>query len=357
MRTPLFHEHEKLNARIVDFHGWEMPVWYTSIREEHLAVRRSAGLFDICHMGEIFISRPTSISYLDNVLTRNIASMKKGQALYTFLLNHSGGIIDDLIIYCLDQSGRFMLCVNSSNKDKDYAWMCEQNSSDTFIENKSDSYAALALQGPQSGKVLKECLGFDLESIRPFHFTMLKNPIYGELMISRTGYTGAGGVEFFFPAESAPELWRTLLASGATPCGLGARDILRLEMGYPLHGNDLSENTTPLEAGLEFAVDLKKPNFIGKQTLVEQQRQGIPKKLIGMELLDRGVPREGCQCLKDGKVVGIVTSGSISPITGMGIALGYLDASMKEGDEFVIDVRGKNLKSRIKKPPFVSGTL
>jgi aminomethyltransferase len=357
MRTPLFYEHEKLHAKMVDFHGWEMPVWYTGIREEHLATRRAAGLFDTSHMGEIFVSGVASLPYLERVLTRNIASMKLGRAMYTFLLNESGGIIDDLVEYCLDPGKSYMLCVNSSNKDKDYAWMCEQNTASAVIEDKSAQFAMLALQGPASGKILKACLGFELADLHPFTFTMLMNLKYGELLVSRTGYTGAGGVEIFLAPAGAPELWRTLIASGATPCGLGARDTLRLEMGYPLHGNDITETTSPIEAGLNFAVDLKKTDFIGKQVLLEQVKQGISRRLVGIEALERGVPREGCQCLKGESVVGVVTSGSISPVTGMGIALGYVDASVKDGDDISIDVRGKGLRSHVKKPPFVSGTL
>jgi aminomethyltransferase len=357
MRTPLYEEHVKLNAKMVDFHGWEMPVWYTGIREEHLSTRRKAGVFDICHMGEVFVSSQAGSPYLDRVLTRNIPAMKQGQALYTFLLNNNGGVMDDLIVSCLETGKRYMLCVNSSNKDKDYAWMCGQNTEGALIEDKSDDLAAIALQGPASAGVLKESLGFDLGTVRPFHFSMHRSPAYGELMISHTGYTGAGGVEIFFPKGNAPGLWRELVARGATPCGLGARDTLRLEMGYPLHGNDLTEYTTPLEAGLEFAVDFTKDDFIGKKALVDQQKKGLTKRLTGMELLERGVPREGCQCLKDGKVVGVITSGSISPVSGMGIAMGYVDAPIKEGDEIMIEVRGKYLRSRVKKPPFVSGIL
>jgi aminomethyltransferase len=357
MRTPLYQEHVKIGARMVDFHGWKMPVWYTGIKEEHLAVRRDSGVFDICHMGEIFISGPESTAYLDSILTRDIPSMKPGQALYTFFLNQAGGIIDDLIVYCLDLAGNFMLCVNSSNKDKDYEWMRRQNSFGAVVEDRSEGYAAIALQGPKSGRILNECLGFDYGSLRPFRFSMLRSPEYGNLMISRTGYTGAGGVEIFFPKETAPALWRAFITSGAVPCGLGARDTLRLEMGYPLHGNDLSEETTPLEADLGFALDMKKTGFIGKQALLDQQNRGIIRRLTGMELLDRGVPREGCTCLKDGKAVGVLTSGSVSPVTSMGIALGYLDVSVQESDEVSIDVRGRLLRSKVKKPPFVKGTL
>lgn len=357
MRTPLYDEHVKLNARMVDFHGWEMPVWYKGIKEEHLAVRRDSGVFDICHMGEIFIHGPESAAYLDDILTRDVPSMKPGQALYTFFLNEAGGIIDDLIVYCLDPAGSFMLCVNSSNKDRDYGWMNSRNTFAAVVDDRSEGYAAIALQGPGSDRILKQSLGFDYGSVRPFRFSMVRSREYGELMVSRTGYTGAGGVEIFFPRETAPALWRSFIAAGAAPCGLGARDTLRLEMGYPLHGNDLSEETTPLEADLAFALDMQKAGFIGKQALLDQQSRGLTRKLTGLELLDRGVPREGCTCLQDGKAVGVLTSGSVSPITGMGMAMGYLDISVREGSEVFIDVRGRLLKARVRKPPFVKGAL
>jgi aminomethyltransferase len=357
MRTPLFHEHEKLGARIVDFHGWDMPVWYSGIKEEHLATRRHAGLFDVSHMGEIVVKGPLSEAYLDRVLTRNIPAMKDGSILYTFLLNERGGIIDDLILYCMVQGERYMLCVNSSNKDKDHAWMVSRNSEGAAIEDKSDSYAMLALQGPFSGAILKTCVGFELSTLRSFHFALHKTIPYGELVVSRSGYTGAGGVEIFLSPETAPALWQSFLDQGAVPCGLGARDTLRLEMGYPLHGNDITESTTPLEAELAFAVDLGKADFIGKDALLDQQRRGIARRLVGIEVLDRGIPREHCRCIKDAREVGMVTSGSLSPVSGKGIALGYVDSLLKEGTELFIEVREKHLRSVIRKPPFVSGTL
>jgi aminomethyltransferase len=357
MKTPLHHEHEKLHAKMVDFHGWEMPVWYTGIKEEHMAVRRHAGLFDVSHMGEIEVKGEMAAPYLEHLLTRDITSMNQGQALYTFLLNERGGIIDDLFIYCMEPGSRYLLCVNSANKDKDYDWMVAQNTKGAIIEDMSDLYAMIALQGPASGQILKTCLAFNLALINPHTFAVIDTKDYGGLIISRTGYTGAGGVEIFLSPQAASPLWQSFLASGATPCGLGARDTLRLEMGYPLHGNDITEAVTPLEAGLSFAVDLKKDDFIGKQALLDQQRLGIKRRLVGMEVLDRGIPREGCTCFKNDHEVGIITSGNISPVRGSGIALGYVDGFIKEGDGLFIRVRDKLLRSRIKRPPFVNGTL
>ena len=357
MRTPLFHEHEKLRARIVDFHGWDMPVWYTGIKEEHLATRSHAGLFDVSHMGEIVVGGPRGAAYLDRALTRNVTAMRGGGVLYTFLLNDRGGIIDDLMVSCLEPGGRYLLCVNSSNRDRDYAWMVSRNSDGALIEDRSDAYAMIALQGPAAAAVLKACLGFELSGLRSFHLTVLKTAHFGELVVSRTGYTGAGGVEIFLDPGAAPALWRAFLDLGAVPCGLGARDTLRLEMGYPLHGNDITDETTPLEAGLSFAVDFDKPDFIGRDALLDQKGRGVTRRLVGIELLERGVPREHCRCVKDGRQVGTVTSGSISPVSGKGIALGYVESRFPEGTELSIEVREKTLRSVIRKPPFVSGTL
>jgi aminomethyltransferase len=357
MQTPLYHEHVRLNAKMVDFHGWDMPVWYTGIKEEHLATRRHAGLFDVSHMGEIMVSGEAAAPFLDRVLTRNIASMVRGKALYTFLLNDAGGIIDDLIVYCLEPMTDYLLCVNSSNRDKDHAWMTGRNAQRALIRDMSEAYAMLALQGPAASAILQACLGFDDTGMRPFSFAVQDTQAYGELIISRTGYTGAGGVEIFLDAGAAPGLWQALIRGGATPCGLGARDTLRLEMGYPLHGNDIDEATTPLEAGLDFAVDLGKEGFIGEPALRAQRDRGLTRRLAGLVVLDRGVPRERCRCMKDGSVVGTVTSGSISPVSGKGIALAYVDARIKDGDELFVEVRDRTLRSVVTKPPFVPGTL
>ena len=357
MRTPLFEEHVALNARIVDFHGWEMPVWYTGIKDEHMATRTSVGLFDASHMGEIFVSGSAAVAFLENILTRDISSMKAGKVLYTFFLNETGGIIDDLTVYCISPGQRYMLCVNASNIPHDLDWIHKQNQNNAVIEDLSPKTALLALQGPNAGQILKACLDFDLESIRYFTFSELSTPEYGDIMVSKTGYTGAGGAELFLPADKGASLWNSLIDAGATPCGLGARDTLRLEMGYPLHGNDIDEGTTPFEAGLSFAVDMDKPGFIGKKALAEQREKGLTRRLTGLELLEKGVPRQGYLCTKNETQGGIITSGSISPVTGNGIALAYLDVSVQDNEEIAVAIRSKNLRAQVKKPPFVQGTI
>jgi len=356
VRTPLFEEHVKLGARIVDFHGWEMPVWYAGIKEEHLAVRSAAGVFDASHMGEIYVTGKESVPFLERALTRDISPMPKGRVLYGFLLNKGGGIIDDLTVYCIEPDSEYMLCVNASNTEKDFEWLCSNNREGARIENRSDETALVALQGPDGASILKDAFGFDLDRLKRYTFAF-EDTRYGRLLISKTGYTGAGGAEIFLESAHAPALWSELIERGAVPCGLGARDTLRLEMGYPLHGNDIDESTTPLEAGLDFAVDMAKPEFIGKEVLQEQLRSGLTRRLRGLVLKERGVPRQGCICVKDGREAGVVTSGSISPVLGTGIALAYLESSVQENDVLDVMVRSKPLKAIVKRPPFVSGTI
>ncbi len=357
MRTPLFHEHEKLHAKIVDFHGWEMPVWYTGIIEEHMATRTSAGLFDASHMGEIYVQGRQSVPFLDRILTRDIPSMPRNKVYYSFFLNEHGGIIDDLTVYCIEPGESYMLCVNASNTEQDLKWLGSRNKEGAVLEDRSSRTALLALQGPDASRILKSALAFDLGTLKKYTFAAARTSRYGEFLISKTGYTGAGGVEIFLDAEHASLLWNDLIGRGATPCGLGARDTLRLEMGYPLHGNDIDESHTPLEAGLNFAVDMGKKAFIGKEALDEQARSGLKRHLMGLLLKDKGIPRQGCVCVRDGHEVGTVTSGSISPVLGAGVALAYLDSTVLENDDVEIIVRSKPLKATAVHPPFVEGTI
>lgn len=357
MKTILYPEHVRQGARIVDFHGWDMPVWYTGIKEEHMATRKSAGLFDASHMGEIFVEGKHSAGFLNRILTRDVSSMKPGKVYYTFFLNEKGGIIDDLTVYCITPQERYMLCVNASNTPNDLQWIHEHNSEHVIIEDRSPETALIALQGPDSERILKTCLNFNLGDIRYFNFCSLNTQEYGDLMISKTGYTGAGGVEIFFAAAKAAPLWNSFIDAGATPCGLGARDTLRLEMGYPLHGNDIDENTTPFEAQLDFAVDMNRHDFIGKESLARQAADGPARRLFGLELMEKGIPRQGYSCMKAGKEIGTITSGSISPVLGHGIALAYLDGSVHEGEEVAVSIRSKLLKAQVRKPPFVKGSI
>ncbi len=357
MRTPLYNAHVKLDAKIVDFHGWDMPVWYAGIKAEHMATREHCGLFDVSHMGEVYVSGPEVLSYLNHILTIDVAKMSNGEAKYTFLLNEDGGIIDDLIVYCLCPAERYMLCINAGNRPADMNWLESKKIPGVKLQDKSDATAMLALQGPEARDILRNCLGFDQDSLAKFTFAEADHEKFGALLISRTGYTGSDGVEIFMDAELGEGLWDTFIDAGATPCGLGARDTLRLEMGYPLHGNDIDPQTTPLEAGLSFALDLEKDDFIGKEYLVQQKKQGLTRRLMGLELIDRGVPRQDQLCFAGEKQIGRITSGSISPVLGKGIALAYFDPDFKPGDKIDIDVRGKKIKAVIKRPPFVQGGI
>ncbi|MEA2101546.1 MAG: glycine cleavage system aminomethyltransferase GcvT [Thermodesulfobacteriota bacterium] len=344
MRTPLFETHKKAGGRIVGFHGWEMPVWYTGIKEEHLATRNACGLFDVSHMGEIYMGPGP----LETLITIDASSMEKGRVRYTFLLNEKGGIIDDLTIYCIEPDKRYMLCVNASNLEKDLEWIKENSPQDAAIQDQSKKTAMLALQGPGSFDILKKTLGFDLKEIGFYHFTH-KNTAFGRLMISHTGYTGEPGVEIFMDTKKVKDLWQAFTEARAIPCGLGARDTLRLEMGYPLHGNDIDEQTTPFEAGLGFAVDMNKAGFIGKKAL---QQGTKPKRVLkGIEMLEKGIPRPGYICTKDGLPVGRITSGSISPVLNKGIALCYIDAEIS--GEVKVQIRSKEIRALVTKPPFV----
>lgn len=355
MRTPLYDTHVRLNGRIVDFHGWELPVWYTGIMEEHLAVRTAAGIFDVSHMGEIRISGADAVAYLNGLTTIDVGTMETGQAKYTFLLNEQGGIIDDLLVYCV-KPDEYLLCVNASNREHDLAWLKAHVMAKVAIADESAQTAMLAVQGPAAARILEATLAFDLTGMRRYHFTVRESR-FGRLMLSRTGYTGEDGVEIFLANAEAPALWETLVEAGAVPCGLGARDTLRLEMGYPLHGNDIDTTTTPLEAGLGFALDMHKPDFLGKNRLQGQREAGLARRLTGLSLLEKGVPRQGYPCERGGQVVGRITSGSISPVLQVGIALAYLDAGVKAGDEIEIMIRSKAIRARVVKPPFVQTAL
>ncbi|HDP25868.1 MAG TPA: glycine cleavage system aminomethyltransferase GcvT [Deltaproteobacteria bacterium] len=357
MKTPLYAEHQKLKARIVDFHGWDMPVWYSGIKQEHLATRSGAGLFDVSHMGEIRVQGKESVPFLDRILTRSIPDIQQGKVRYGFALNETGGIIDDLTIYCVRSGVEYLLCVNASNTAEVFSWMEQHNREGAELSDISSETALLALQGPQADTILSRVLEIDKWDHHPFTFTRYDSRAFGKLMVSQTGYTGAGGIEIFMDPHSVVPLWNALISLGAAPCGLGARDTLRLEMGYPLHGNDIDSTITPFEAGLGFAVDMKKADFLGKNALETVLSGGLTRRLTGLEMLEKGVPRHGCPCLKDDQQVGYVSSGSISPILDIGIALCYLENSVREGEEITVSIRERRCRARVKTPPFVAGTV
>ncbi|MEW6329046.1 MAG: glycine cleavage system aminomethyltransferase GcvT [Candidatus Micrarchaeota archaeon] len=309
-RTPLYRIHRALGARIVPFAGWEMPVQYKGIVEEHLATRSACGLFDVSHMGQVYVSGGGAFEQIQNLITNDLGKIWDGKALYSPMCYESGGIVDDLFVYRFSQDN-YMIVVNASNTDKDYAWMKEKLEG-VEVENRSDEVAQLALQGPNAQKILAKITETDLNTMDRFCFAEIKVAgVYA--VVSRTGYTGEDGFEIYLDNENAVHLWEALMDAGKehgiTPVGLGARDTLRLESGYMLYGNDIDENTTPLEAPLKWTVAFEK-EFIGKKAL---QEKPPTKKMVGFELTERAVPRHGNDVVVDGEKVGVVTSGTFSP--------------------------------------------
>ena len=348
-RTPLYDEHVRAGGRIVEFAGWEMPVQYTGILQEHKAVREACGVFDISHMGEFFVQGPNAEAWLDSLLTNNVAALPVGHAHYSLLLNERGGVIDDLIVYRL-ASDRFFLIVNASKIDEDAAWMSSHLSSGVEFKNRSNEFAALAIQGPNSGAVFQKIF----QRAMPADRNRVEEIEGGRSFIATTGYTGELGFEWVIPAGEAAQAWQKALEAGATPCGLGSRDTLRLEMCYPLNGSDLSPDRTPLEAGLGFFVDLKKPVFIGRDALIAQKSSVLPHKLVALRVTDKAPPiRSHYKVWINGEPVTETTSGALSPSLGFGIALAYLPPAYADiGQVAEIEVRDRRFRAEIVKKPF-----
>ncbi|HLX58766.1 MAG TPA: glycine cleavage system aminomethyltransferase GcvT [Ktedonobacteraceae bacterium] len=355
-RTPLYEEHRALGARLVEFSGWEMPVQYSSILDEHRAVRTRAGLFDVSHMGEFKVEGPDALAYLQYLVPNDVSRLAIHQALYTQLCLPDAGTIDDLLVYRLAEN-RYMLVVNAGNIDKDFAWAEQQSRNfDVTLANQSDATALLALQGPEAQSILQPLTGVDLGSIAYYHFE--QGAVDGiDCIISRTGYTGEDGFELYCASGDAAKLWRDLLAAGKEggllPAGLGARDTLRLEAGYCLYGHELDEETNPLEAGLSWTIKLNKGEFIGHDALAKIKEQGVKRKLVGIEMVDRGVCRGGYAIYADGEQIGALTSGAPSPILNKNIGMGYVEAARAvPGTAVHIDIRGKHTAAQIVALPF-----
>jgi aminomethyltransferase len=332
-RTPLFERHAALGARLIPFAGWEMPVQYVSITDEHRAVRRAAGVFDVSHMGELTISGSGGHDYLQARLSNDLDRIRPGQAQYTLLTNEGGGIVDDLIAYRRGEED-YLLVVNSSRVDADHAALAE-------TQDVSDEWALLAVQGPEA----LERLGIEVE---PFTFREDVDILGVNCFVAGTGYTGERGCELGCAPDHAPRLWDAIVDRGIVPCGLGARDMLRLEVCYPLHGNDITPERTPIEAGLGWACALDK-DFVGVNVLRHQKEEGPREKLVALVMVDRAIPRVGMRILEGGEV----TSGTLSPMLDVGIALAYVDVSLAEvGTELTLDVRGRPRRARIVRKPF-----
>ncbi len=338
-RTPLFERHTALGARMVPFAGWEMPVQYEGVIPEHRAVRGDSGVFDVSHMGELEVEGPKAHAFLQSVLSNDLDRIEPGQAQYTLLTNERGGIVDDLIAYRLE-AGRYLLIVNASNREADFEWLKERELPGSDVRDLSDDYALLAVQGPRS----LERLGLD--EAPPFTFA--EGEVQGiECMVNRTGYTGERGVELMVPAEDGPALWDAVVGRGVTPAGLGARDTLRLEVCYPLHGNDIGPELDPISAGLGWVCALEK-EFTGVSELRRLKEEGPDRKLAAFVMEDAGIPRQGMSIEGGGEV----TSGTHSPMLDKGIGMGYVPAAQAEpGTDVTIDLRGRSRRARVVKKP------
>ena len=354
-RTPLYEVHRAAGAKFVEFGGWEMPVQYTGILEEHRAVRASVGLFDISHMGEIEIKGPRALEVVQRLTTNDASKLEVNQVQYSTLCYPHGGIVDDLTVYRLGPE-HFFLCVNAANIEKDYEWILEQTHGEADVLNSSSSVAQLALQGKNAQATLQALCDIQLEQLT--YYWAAKGHVEGvEALISRTGYTGEDGFEMYCPAQQGPELWAAIQEAGERydiqPIGLGARDTLRLEMAYALYGNDITTETTPLQAGLSWIVKLNKGDFIGRAALLNERAEGIKRKLVGFEVIDRGVARSHYRILVEGRVVGEVTSGTMSPSLNKAVGLGYVrTAYARVGAELQIDIRGRPVQARVSPTPF-----
>lgn len=361
-RTPLYAAHKLAGGKMVEFAGWEMPVQYAGVIDEHLAVRRRAGLFDVSHMGEIEVRGPGALELCQELTVNDVGRVKPFQAQYNLLLNEKGGVVDDVIFY-RSAVDKFFICVNASNAAKDFGWIQShaKGRADVEVDNLSDRYAQLALQGPVAGEILQPLTALALAEIAPFYFA------YGDVaavhcLVARTGYTGEAGFELYCASEDGEKLWNHLLEAGAAhglvPAGLGARDTLRLEKAYPLYGHELDDQTTPLEAGLDWVVKFSKNRFIGRDILAKQKETGLTRKLVGIELVAPGIARAGYRLLKDDRTVGQVTSGTRSPSLGKSIALAYVSSAEAGLDNaLAVEIRGRKVGCKIVGLPFYRAQL
>jgi aminomethyltransferase len=355
-KTRLNYSHKKLGARMIEFFGWEMPVEFSGVIDEHLAVRQKAGLFDVSHMGEIIISGRQALDFVQYLTPNDAARVTPEKVQYSCLTTAQGTFVDDLLVYSLD-SEKYMLVVNCSNSDKDYEWILNHKEGfDVEVENKSDDYAQLALQGPRALEILKPLIDVKIEEMNTFGSSWGK--IEGEeVLVSRTGYTGEDGFEIYTLSPRPEKIWDAILERGknfgVVPIGLGARDTLRLEARLMLYGNDIDETTTVLEAGLGWLVKYKKGEFLGRDALLKQKEEGIKRRIVGFELIEKGIARQHYPVFIEGKRVSEVNSGTFSPYLRKSIGLTYLPVEYKEiGTEFEIQIRDKKLKARVVNTPF-----
>ena len=356
-KTSLYTKHIKNDAKMIPFSGYIMPIQYEGINIEHNHVRNNVGLFDVSHMGEFFIKGKKTTELLNLICTNKITEIPVGKAQYNCFTNNNGGIIDDLIVYKLDES-EYMLVVNAANIDKDWNWVNKQNKKfGNQIENKSDSMSLLALQGPSSHKLLQKIVDFELVNMKNYSVVRSNIKSFENVIISTTGYTGSGGFEIYCNNKDANGIWDLLFQSGEEfnlkPIGLAARDTLRLEMGYCLYGNDINENTNPIEANLKWITNLEK-NFIGCKAIKNSIQLGIKKKLVGFKMIEKGIPRKNYKIFSNGEIIGEVCSGTMSPTLKIGIGLGYIQTNYSNlNSELKIEIRNKMVSAKIVKTPFI----
>ncbi len=360
--TPFTQKHIALGAKMAEFAGYNMPISYTGINAEHAAVRNNAGVFDVSHMGEFILKGENALDLIQRITSNDASKLTDGMAQYSAFTNNNGGIIDDLIVYCIEANKVYMLVVNAGNIDKDWNWVNEHNNKNVELHNISDKTCLLAIQGPNATKILQPLTEKDILNLK--YYTFVKGVFAGvdNVLISATGYTGAGGVEIYFEDkdDNADKIWNTIFEAGKNegiqPIGLGARDTLRLEMGYCLYGNDIDDTTSPLEAGLGWITKLNKTvAFTAKDILTQQKADGIKRKLVGFEMIDRGIPRHDYPIADaNGNILGKVTSGTQSPTLGKAIGMGYvaMDAATLDNEIFIL-IRNNPVKAKIVKMPFV----
>lgn len=356
-KTPLYQAFVDSGAKIVEFGGWAMPVQFSSIKEEHNAVRTNKGLFDVSHMGEVLIKGPEASQLVQYLLSNDTDKLEIGKAQYTALCNEEGGVIDDLITYQIGDN-EYLLVVNAANTDKDFEWMkSHSNQFDAEVSNVSDQYGQLAIQGPKARDLVQDLVDVDVSEMKPFEFKMDVTIFGKNVILSQSGYTGEDGFEIYCKSEDALDIWNGFLEYDVEPCGLGARDTLRLEAGLPLHGQDLTEYITPYEGGIAFAAKpLIDADFIGKSVLKDQKENGSKRRTVGIEMIGKGIPRTGYTVMnKDGKEIGEVTSGTQSPLSGKAIGLAIIDRDEFEmGKEIVIQVRKRQVDAKIVKKNQIS---
>lgn len=353
---PLRHIHEALGAKMVDFAGFYMPVQYEGVNIEHETVRNGVGVFDVSHMGEFILSGEKALDLIQKVCSNDASTIEIGKAQYSCLPNENGGIIDDLIIYRMKED-QYLLVVNASNIDKDWEWISKHNDMGAEMRNLSDEYALLAIQGPKSIEAMQSLTSVKLSEIPYYGFVVGEFAGIENVIISATGYTGSGGFEIYCKNDEVEQIWNKVFEAGASfgikPIGLAARDTLRLEMGFCLYGNDIDDTTSPLEAGLGWITKFTK-DFVGSEQLKKQKEEGVNRKLVGFELVDRGIPRQGYEIVDaNGTIIGKVTSGTMAPSLGKGIGLGYVTTQNSKVDtDIFIKIRNNNVKAKVVKTPF-----